>query len=125
MARLCLLHGCASYINREDTFGRTPHDLACATMKAWLARIHVTGGWARHLSEPRYALVVLRDLTANGRARRERAFFGRECVLDFLFPGKPPPPQAAAFYKQAKRSHAHLPDDLFPLVVRYFWGGGP
>jgi len=37
------------------------------TMAAWQV------GWARYLSEPRYALVVLRELVAGGRARRRGA----------------------------------------------------
>ena len=53
-------------------------------------------------------MVVLRRLAAKERARRERAFFGKERVLDFLFPGGQP-------------NEPHLPDDLFPIVVRFYW----
>ena len=90
-----------------------------ATLAAWLGRIHAAGNWTRYHSEPRYNLVVLRRIAARGWARRERAFHGKEDVMEFLFPGDPPPRGD----KQAKR-HLRLPDDLFPLVARYYWGGG-
>mmetsp|Transcript_15457 Transcript_15457/g.47849 ORF Transcript_15457/g.47849 Transcript_15457/m.47849 type:complete len:150 (-) Transcript_15457:267-716(-) len=137
-ARLCLKHG--ADVNRTTDLEQwTPDDVAKENghdaMAAWLARVRVSG-WAKHLSEPRYALVVLRELVAGDRARREREFSGNERVLDFLFPGEAPrqqetktclprvldflfsgdqpPPQADLL---------HLPDDLFPLVARYYWGG--
>lgn len=48
-------------------------------MVAWLERILQCGGWTRYVSEPRYQLVVLRELVARARARREqRAFHGKE-----------------------------------------------
>jgi len=37
-------------------------------------------------------------------------------MLDLLFPSTQQPPRA----KRCPR----LPNDLFPLVVRYYWGGG-
>ena len=100
--------------------GKTPHGLALdfrhAAMAAWLARIRAAGGWSRHCTETRYALVVLRELVVKGRARRERAllraFHGNERVLAFLFPGSDPLP-------------SRLPNSLFPLVARYYWDGGP
>mmetsp|Transcript_13528 Transcript_13528/g.41792 ORF Transcript_13528/g.41792 Transcript_13528/m.41792 type:complete len:168 (-) Transcript_13528:132-635(-) len=55
----------------------------------WLSRIQACGGWTRYLY-PRYKLVVLRDAVARGLARRERAFDGKELVLDFLFPSDQP-----------------------------------
>jgi len=90
-------------------------------MAAWLERVRVAGSWTRFISEPRYNLVVLRALVARERARRQRAFHGKEPVLDFLFPCHQPPPQAN---KKSKRHQLCLPDDLFPLVARYYWGGG-
>ena len=108
----------------------------------WLTRIHV-GSWKRHLSEPRYALVILRAMAAaKGRARRERAFDGKElALLDFLFPAAPEPaddntgaepvddntardqspPRAN---KQATRGRPRLPDDVFTIIARFYWGGG-
>ena len=109
-------------------------------MAAWLARIQEAGGWKRHLSEPRYTLVVLRAIAARGDAWREREFHGKERVLDFLFPGHQPPPRAnsLASVKEAvlnllqprRRAQRHqppprLPDDLFPIIARYYWGGAP
>ena len=78
-------------------------------------------GWTRYLSKPRYALVVLRELVATGRARRGRTFHGKELVLDFLFPHDRPPPQAN---KQARRHQPRLPDDVFSVIARFYWGGG-
>jgi len=89
-------------------------------MAAWLSRVRVLG-WTRHLSEPRYKLVVLRELVARERARRERALPGKELVLNFLFPGDQPPPRAT---KQAKRG-PRLPDELFSVIARYYWCGEP
>mmetsp|Transcript_8334 Transcript_8334/g.24849 ORF Transcript_8334/g.24849 Transcript_8334/m.24849 type:complete len:89 (-) Transcript_8334:70-336(-) len=88
-------------------------------MATWLARLR-TVGWKRHLSEPRYQLVLLRALAAKGLARRERTFHGTECVLDFLFPGQPPPQG----HKQATRG-PRLPDDIFSVIARYYWCGEP
>ena len=88
-------------------------------MAAWLERIsRIT--WKRHLSEPRYQLVVLRALAARGDARRERAFYGKERVLDILFPGGRPNTRA----KRANGDKLRLPDELFSLIARYYWGGG-
>ena len=124
VARLCLAHG--SDISRAAEERTTPYESALrkgyVTMAAWLKRIQHRG-WKRHLSEPRYALVVLKELTASGRARRRRASFGKEQVhefqrvrtLDFLFPSDPPPTQA---------SKPRLPDDVFSVIARYYWGGG-
>mmetsp|Transcript_18446 Transcript_18446/g.57644 ORF Transcript_18446/g.57644 Transcript_18446/m.57644 type:complete len:86 (-) Transcript_18446:70-327(-) len=81
-------------------------------MAAWLARIQPVG-WKRHLCEPRYKLVVLRTLVARGRARREREFFGKEQLLDLLFPGND------------SRGQLHLPDEVFSIIVRYYWSGEP
>ena len=66
-------------------------------------------------------MVVLRAIVAQGRARRERAFHGKERVLDLLFPGDQPPPQAN---KQARRHQPRLPDDVFSVIARFYWGGG-
>ena len=100
-----------------------PHDVAFnnghPAMGAWLERIRATG-WTCYLSTPRYELVVLRALVARGRARRQRARFGKEHVralqyartLDFLFPDDQP---------QANKPR--LPNSVFPLVARYYCGG--
>ena len=97
MATLLLERG--ADINRAGGLGSgiTPHSCAVnqghAALAAWLVRILAAGSWTRYkqnLSEPRYALVVLRGLAASGRARRERAFDGKELVLDFLFPSDQP-----------------------------------
>ena len=72
LARLCFAHG--ADINRTPLATGPSNGNG---MFAWLARIRAVG-WARYLSEPRYKLVVLRELAARGRARRERAFFGKE-----------------------------------------------
>ena len=64
-------------------------------------------------------LGILRELVARARARREHAFHGKERLLDFLFPGDQVPPQAN---KQPRR-HTRLPDDLFPLIARFYWCG--
>jgi len=120
-ARLCLERG--AEINTTAFGGRAPHDLArnkgFTSMAAWLERIsRIT--WKRHLSEPRYQLVVLRALAARGDARRERAFYGKERVLDILFPGGRPNTRA----KRANGDKLRLPDELFSLIARYYWGGG-
>ena len=39
-------------------------------MAAWLERVRDAGGWARYLAEHRYALAVMRELVARGRAER-------------------------------------------------------
>ena len=96
----------------------TPHAAArhfgYPAMAAWLARITAVG-WASYLSEPRYALAVLRELTARGRARRERTFHGKEYVLDLLFPdGRP--------NTRANRDQPRLPDELFAIIARYYGG---
>ena len=61
--------------------------------------------------------MVLRAIVAKGLARRERAFHGKELVLDLLFPGDRPNTRAG-------RHPPHLPDELFSVIVRYYWGGG-
>jgi len=118
-ACLCLERG--ADINRALS-SELPHDVARKqgheTMAAWLKRIHAAGSWARYVSEPRYKLVVLRELSAKGLARRRRADSGEEHLLDFLFP----PDQRRN--KRARRHQLHLPDELFSIVARYYWGGG-
>jgi len=113
-ARLLLERG--ADMNLADFVGLTPHDLARnhghAALAAWLARIR-TVGWTRHLSEPRYMLVVLRELAASARAQREHASHGKERVLDLLFPSDQP----------NKPDQPRLPDDVFSLVVRFYWCG--
>ena len=59
----------------------------------------------------------LRELVARGQARCA-ASGENEQLLDFLFPG-PPTPQGN---KQAKMM-TPLPNDLLPLVLRYWWCG--
>jgi len=81
-------------------------------MAAWLARIITARGWTYHLSEPRYALVSLRALAAKGLARRPRADVFNGQLLDFLFPG------------DRARDQPYLPDDLFSIIVEFYWGGG-
>jgi len=121
VARLLLERGADMNLAIESGF--TPLQMAKtrshAVMAAWLEQIQRVG-WTCHLSEPRYKLVVLRALVARGQALRERTFHGKELSLDFLFPCHSPPQGN----KQAKRSRLHLPDDLFPLVARYYGGGG-
>ena len=58
-------------------------------MTAWLERIQRVG-WKRYLSGPRYKLVGLRLLVARGRAQRQHPFFGKEQLMDLLFPGDQP-----------------------------------
>jgi len=121
VARLCLEHG--AELARSDNHGLTPYKIAhgCGRlgMAAWLARIR-KADWTRHLSEPRYKLVVLRALAVRGLAQRqEGALDGNERLWDFLFPGYAPPPQA----KKRKRQ-ARLPDELFAIIACYYWGGG-
>jgi len=120
-ARLLLARG--ADINRVAV-NMTPHDLARdrghSVMALWLRRIQLHG-WTRHLAEPRYKLVVLRALAAGGRARQRRAIDVNVALVDFLFPGDLSSPRAS---KQAKRSRPHLPDELFSIIARYYWGGG-
>ena len=87
-------------------------------MRPWRAgwRASRKCGWARYLSLPRYKLVVLRAIVAKGLARRERAFHGKELVLDFLFPEPPP--------HEDEQSKPGLPHELFSIICRYYWGGG-
>jgi len=111
--RLLLERGCRF---DQPFYGMTPHAAArhfgYPAMAAWLARITAVG-WASYLSEPRYALAVLRELTARGRARRERTFHGKEYVLDLLFPdGRP--------NTRANRDQPRLPDELFAIIARYY-----
>ena len=120
-ARLCMERG--ADINRASAVtGRTPHDVARHSghpaMAAWLARILAAGGWTRYISESRYKLVVLRELVARGRARRERVFpfakeqtplYGQEHIVDLLFPGD-----------HARIDQPRLPDELFAIIVGYY-----
>ena len=110
-ARLLVERG--ADITAKTSFGNTPRFYAQANgflaLAAWLKRIQAHGGWTRYLSLPRYKLVLLRELVARGRARRERALFGKERVLDLLFPGD-------------QTNQPQLPNSVFPLVVRYYWG---
>ena len=85
-------------------------------MAFWLAQIRARG-WTSYLSEPRYSLVILREQAARGLARRDRADPDKEQLLDFLFPGDQPQGRGAR--------HQHLPDELFSVVVRYYWCGEP
>ena len=67
----------------------------------------------RRISAPgarRYKLAVLRALVARGRAQRRG---GEEQLLDFLFPEQP--------HRRA-RPRQRLPNGLFPIVARYYWG---
>mmetsp|Transcript_27702 Transcript_27702/g.85641 ORF Transcript_27702/g.85641 Transcript_27702/m.85641 type:complete len:124 (-) Transcript_27702:86-457(-) len=84
-------------------------------MAAWLERIRAVG-WVQYLSEPRYKLVVLRQLAARGLARRRRANLSEELLLDFLFPGDQP--------RRRARRQLRLPDELFSIIAQYYWGGG-
>lgn len=113
-------------VNQVCESGRTLPTIArergYPTAAAWLARIQAQGGWTHHVSAPRYKLVVLRELAARRRARRQRAFYGKEHVLDFLFPGDQP--------TRRPRRMPRLPDELFSIILRYYWrrhvhrGGG-
>ena len=149
-ARLLLQRG--ADINWEDddgwaSTGRTLPEIcrrrSHPEMAAWSARIQQAGGWARPLSQPRYALVVLRALVTRGRARRQRAFDGKERVLDFLFPraasapasgsqGAPARPGVRRFRRaiarqgdKRTRRRQHLPDELFSIIVQFYWDGEP
>mmetsp|Transcript_21488 Transcript_21488/g.64343 ORF Transcript_21488/g.64343 Transcript_21488/m.64343 type:complete len:124 (+) Transcript_21488:398-769(+) len=88
-----------------------------AAMAAWLGRVREQKGWARHVSEPRYVLAVIRALCAGDRARRKRADFGTEQLFDFLFPAGRPS-------RRAPRRQPRLPDDVFTVVARFYFGGG-
>jgi len=116
-ARLCLERGADP--NQATFDGSRPHDAAreggYVAMATWLSRIRRLG-WTRYLSEPRYKLVVLRAMCARGLARRRRADPGEELLLDFLFPSDQP-------RRRAKRQ-PRLPDELFSIIVRCYWGGG-
>ena len=118
-ARQCLERG--ADINWANHNGDTALEVARGegrvVMAAWLAQIQQRGSWASYLSEPRYALVVLRALVARGRARRRRADSGKEQLLDFLFPGDQP-------RRRARRHQPRLPDDLFSVIAQYYFGGG-
>ena len=122
MVRLCLERGADvdRALNAVTAYGRTPSSYARihgrVVMAAWLDRIRAVG-WKRHLSEPEYKLVVLRELAAKGRARRERAFDGKELVLDFLFPGH--------FFRSGPGDDdPRLPDELFSFIAGYYGDGG-
>ena len=142
-ARLCLERG-ATLHRRAGPYCRTPLEVARLgpheTLAAWLETV-VAVGWTRYLLEPRYKLALLRQLAARGDARRERAFHGKELVLDFLFPDDQPPPQASllsrgkelvlGFFspgaqpKRRARRRPRLPGDLFKIIARYYWCGEP
>ena len=122
-ARLCLGRGAKfSRLLMDNNF------FTSTAVKAWLRRMFEAGGWTCYLSEPRYQLVLTRKMAAKGWAQRKRKFSGKDParefrhvrLLDFLFPGEQPPPQA-----KQRRVQPCLPDDLFPLVIRYYWGGQP
>ena len=112
--------GYASNAGRSKVWSRALDNIALNqghdAMAAWLARIRDAGGWTRYLSEPRYRLVVLRELVARNLARRRRADSGKEQLLDFLFPGDQP-------RRRARRLQQRLPDELFSIIARYYWGG--
>ena len=105
-------------INRLTSSGTSPvtaarnngHD----TMAAWLARIRTVGSWTRYHSEPRYELVVLRELVLRGRAWRQRTFQTKADVVEMLFPG----PARYSFPDTPR-----LPDELFSIILSYYWGG--
>ena len=89
-------------------------------MAKWLKRIEETG-WTRYLSEPRYALISLAALAAAGRARHRRASIDNNApLLNFLFP---PAPSRTRAHQHARVDRTRLPDDLFPTILRYYWGG--
>lgn len=117
-AQLCLERGASvNWTSESDQTYRTlvnvAHFHGHEAMALWLARIVQAGSWKRHLSEPRYQLVVLKELVAGGRARRARAFHGKEQVLDLLFPGD-------RQNTRAKRHPPRLPDELFAIIARYY-----
>ena len=85
-------------------------------MAAWLSRVSAAT-WTRHLSEPRYQLVVLRELSARGLARPRRGVLVNIQLLDFLFPGDRPS-------MRARRDQPRLPDELFSIIASYYWAGG-
>mmetsp|Transcript_14779 Transcript_14779/g.45827 ORF Transcript_14779/g.45827 Transcript_14779/m.45827 type:complete len:417 (-) Transcript_14779:40-1290(-) len=116
LVRLLLNQG--SEINRTaDGKLKTAHAIAehngHTKMASWLEHV-LASGWTRHLSAPRYQLVVLKELVARGRAQRRRAAFkmdhGRALqyvrMLDLLFPVDPPP-----------RDQPRLPDALFAIIA--------
>ena len=123
-ARLLLEYGAdIHHSSRSD--GATPHSVALdeghTAMAAWLARICEVG-WTRFLSEPKYQLVVLRELVARGQARRAASGDDAQ-LLDFLFPGNIP--RRTRSSKQAKAG-PRLPDDLLPHILGFWWAGdGP
>mmetsp|Transcript_4239 Transcript_4239/g.13284 ORF Transcript_4239/g.13284 Transcript_4239/m.13284 type:complete len:149 (+) Transcript_4239:2033-2479(+) len=115
-ARLLLARG--ADINAVTDEGESARDLALnkghADTAAWLKRIRLVGGWTRHLSKSRYQLVVTRELVACGRAQWQRAFFGKERLLDLLLSG------GRSNTRGAKRDQPRLPDELFAIIVRYY-----
>ena len=127
-ARLCLERGADINQMTPSAGINSFSPRACANiygheaMAAWLARVE-RDGWTRHLSETRYKLVVLREIAARGRARREHAFDGKELVLDFLFPGAGQPPSRGN--KQARRQRARLPDERFSIIRALLLGRRP
>ena len=62
-------------------------------------------------------MAVIRALCAGDRARRKRADFGTEQLFDFLFPAGRPS-------RRAPRRQPRLPDELFSIIARFWWGGG-
>mmetsp|Transcript_17891 Transcript_17891/g.54488 ORF Transcript_17891/g.54488 Transcript_17891/m.54488 type:complete len:153 (-) Transcript_17891:154-612(-) len=116
-AQLCLERGADINQALKWPRGMTPQKIARdrghMAMTAWLALIRDLG-WARYdVAATRYKLVVLRAAAARGRARRQHAFYGKELVLDFLFPSD-----------QSPLDQPHLPDELFSIIARFWWGGG-
>ena len=106
-------------IARAAGTGKKPYEVARLrghlAMATWLE--HITAiGWTSYLSEPRYALVVLRELAGRDRARRKRADAAEEQLLDFIFGAKA---------KRARPDPVRLPSDLLPLILQFYWGGTP
>ena len=62
-------------------------------------------------------MAVIRALCAGDRARRKRADFGTEQLFDFLFPAGRPS-------RRAPRRQPRLPDELFSIIARFWWGDG-
>ena len=80
-------------------------------MAAWLARVRDAGGWARYVSGHRYALAVMWELVARGRAGRRDGARRDEQLLDFVFPG-------LVFLGEAAPG-PRLPDELFRVVCAF------
>mmetsp|Transcript_20465 Transcript_20465/g.64367 ORF Transcript_20465/g.64367 Transcript_20465/m.64367 type:complete len:295 (+) Transcript_20465:380-1264(+) len=119
-ARLCLERGADINQMTPSAGINSFSPRACANiygheaMAAWLARIRTVGSWTRYHSEPRYELVVLRELVLRGRAWRQRTFQTKADVVEMLFPG----PARYSFPDMPR-----LPDELFSIILSYYWGG--